>query len=158
MATTELTIREFQTGDEAAFRRLNEEWICRYFEMETTDEAALQDPWGRILNAGGKIFLAVQNDAAVGCCALVAKSPTEFEVAKTAVTERARGAGIGRQLLQRVIAEGRSLGARRLYLETNQKLVPAIRLYESVGFRHVPPERVVPSPYTRANVYMELFF
>ena len=45
---------------------------------------------------------------------------------------------------------------RRLYLETNRKLALAIRLYESVGFRHLPPERVVPSPYARANVYMEL--
>ena len=25
-----------------------------------------------------------------------------------------------------------------------------------VGFQHLPPERIVPSAYTRANVYMEL--
>ena len=29
----ELTIREFTPGDRAAFRRLNEEWILRYFAM-----------------------------------------------------------------------------------------------------------------------------
>ena len=74
-----------------------------------------------------------------------------------AVTESARRTGIGRRLLEKAIAEARALGAHRLYLETNQKLVPAIRLYESIGFRHLPPERIVPSPYARANVYMELY-
>jgi putative acetyltransferase len=158
MATTDVTIREFEAGDEAAFRRLNEEWIRRYFEMEPADEAALADPWGKILNPGGRIFFAVQDDRLVGCCALVVRTPAEFEVAKTAVTESVRGAGIGQRLLERVIAEGRALGAQRLYLETNRKLEPAIRLYEKVGFRHIPPERLVPSPYARANVFMELYF
>ena len=73
-----------------------------------------------------------------------------------AVTASLQGAGIGRHLLQSVIAEARTSGARRLYLETNRKLAPAIRLYESVGFRHLPPERIIPSPYARADVYMEL--
>ena len=157
MATAELTIREFRPGDEAAFRRLNEEWISKYFTIEAADEAAIADPWGKILNPGGRIFLAVQNGEAVGCCALVVKGPAAYEVAKTAVTERVRGAGIGRRLLEKVVAEGRTLGARRLYLETNRKLVPAISLYESVGFRHILPERVAPSRYVRANVFMELF-
>jgi ribosomal protein S18 acetylase RimI-like enzyme len=48
-------------------------------------------------------------------------------------------------------------GARRFYLETNHALTPAIRLYESVGFKHIDPSRIVPSPYERADVYMELF-
>jgi putative acetyltransferase len=38
----------------------------------------------------------------------------------------------------------------------NHLLTPAIRLYESVGFRQLAPEQVTPSPYNRADVYMEL--
>ena len=151
-----MTIREFKPGDEAAFRSLNEEWIVRYFAMERKDEASLADPWGNILNRGGRIFFAVSNGTPVGCCALLAAGPAEFEVAKMAVTQSCQGAGIGRRLLERTIAEARSAGARRLYLETNHQLAPAIRLYESVGFRHLPPERIIPSPYARADVYMEL--
>jgi len=154
---TELTIREFRPGDEATFRRLNEEWITRYFAIEPKEEALLADPQGTILDRGGRIFLATRDGQAVGCCALLAIAPGEFEVAKMGVTESARGTGVGRQLLQKAIAEARASGAHRLYLETNWKLSPAIRLYESAGFRHLPPERVVPSPYVRANVYMELY-
>ena len=56
------------------------------------------------------------------------------------------------------IEEGRNAGAQRLYLETNHVLTPAIRLYESMGFKHIPQNRIVPSPYARADVYMELIF
>jgi putative acetyltransferase len=55
-----------------------------------------------------------------------------------------------------VIRKAQELEARRLYLETNSTLTPAIRLYESVGFHHVPPEKVTPSPYERVDVYMEM--
>ncbi len=153
---TEVTIRDFRPGDEAAFRTLNEEWITRYFAVEPKEKEVLADPQGTILDRGGRIFFAVREGQTIGCCALVAFAPAEFEVAKMTVAESFRRAGIGRRLLERVITEARGLGARRLYLETNQKLAGAIRLYESVGFRHLPPERIVPSPYVRANVYMEL--
>ena len=157
MRTSNVTIREFRAGDETAFRRLNEEWINRYFAMETKDEASLADPWRTILDPGGRIVLAFQDDEAVGCCALLAMRPGEFEVAKMAVTEKSQGLGIGRQLLESLIAWARAAGARRLYLETNGRLTPAIRLYESLQFRHIPAERVIPSPYARSNVSMELY-
>ncbi len=155
-AQTEVTIRDFRPGDEAAFRTLNEEWITRYFAVEPKEKEVLADPRGTILDRGGRIFFAVREGQTVGCCALIAIAPGEFEVAKMTVAESFRRAGIGRRLLEKSITEARALGARRLYLETNQKLAGAIRLYESAGFRHLPPERIVPSPYARANVYMEL--
>jgi putative acetyltransferase len=154
---TEPTIREFQPGDEAAFRTLNEEWIVRYFAIEPKDRESLNDPQGTILDIGGRIFLAVRDGRPIGCCALIALAPGEFELAKMAVTESCQRAGVGRRLLDAAIAAARSSGAHRLYLETNRKLAPAIRLYESLGFRHLPPERVVPSTYTRSNVAMELY-
>lgn len=157
MRETELTIREFAPGDEAAFRTLNEDWIRRYFVIEPKDEAVFADPRGSILDRGGRIFLAVQDRQPVGCCALLQMASGEFEVAKMAVAESYQRNGIGRRLLEKAIAEARASGAHRLYLETNRKMQPAIRLYESLRFRHVPPERIVPSPYARANVYMELY-
>ena len=158
MRETEVSIREFAPGDEAAFRELNEEWIRRYFVIEPKDEAVFADPRGSILDRGGRIFLAFQDGQPVGCCALLRMNSGEFEVAKMAVTESYRGNGIGRRILERAISEARASGASRLYLETNRKMQPAIRLYESLGFRHVPPERIVPSAYARADVYMELYF
>ena len=151
-----IMLREFAAGDELAFRRLNEEWILRYFTLEVKDEESLADPQRTILDRGGKIYFAVRDGQPVGCCALLAMGPGEFEVAKMAVTESCKGVGIGRKLLQHTIAEARALGATRLYLETNRKLTPAIALYEALGFEHTPREPAVASPYARSNVSMEL--
>ncbi|WP_292137254.1 hypothetical protein [Brevundimonas sp.] len=46
----------------------------------------------------------------------------------------------------------RATKATHLYLETNSALKPAIALYESFGFVHLPPR---PTPYARADVFME---
>jgi len=156
-AQPEVTIRAFVSGDEAAFRRLNEEWILRHFgPLEARDEEIVSNPQRNILDAGGRIFFAVRGGELIGCCALIAAGPGEYEVAKMAVTQSAQGLGIGRLLLESVIAGARASGARSLHLETNRILTPAIRLYESAGFQHLPPERFAPSPYTRCNVQMEL--
>jgi GNAT superfamily N-acetyltransferase len=152
----EIGIRQFRPGDAAAFRRLNEEWITRYFRIEPKEQPILSDPQGAILDPGGRIFFATAGDRCVGCRALVRMKDKEFEVAKMSVEPEYQGAGIGRRLLQAVIDEGRSVGAQRLYLETNNVLTPAIRLYESVGFKHIDANRIIPSPYARADVYMEL--
>jgi putative acetyltransferase len=154
---SEVTIREFQPGDEGDFRALNEEWIERYFRVEPKEAVILANPKRTIVDEGGKIFFAVVDGRCVGCCALRRMSDREFEVAKMAVTPAFQGAAIGRRLLRAVIEAARVLGARRLYLETNHKLTPAIRLYESMGFCHIAPDRIVPSEYARADVYMELF-
>lgn len=153
----EVKIREFLPGDEASFRTLNEEWITRYFRIEAKEKQILADPKGTILDAGGKIFFATADGQCIGCCALRHIGDREYEVAKMAVTPDFQGMGVGRKLLVAVVEAGRNLGARRLYLETNHILTPAIRLYESVGFTHIPPLRVIPSDYARADVYMEMF-
>jgi len=155
-STCQVTIRDFKPGDETAFRKLNEEWISRYFRLETKDEEALANPQSSILASGGRIFFANIGDQCVGCCALLRSGPDEFEVGKMAVSSSWQGSGIGRKLLQAAIEAARSAGARRLFLETNHILTPAIHLYESVGFKPVPPDRIAPSPYARSDVSMEM--
>jgi putative acetyltransferase len=63
-------VRTFASGA-AAFRRLNEEWITRFFRIEPKEEPVLADPQASILDAGGRIFLATADERCVGCCALI---------------------------------------------------------------------------------------
>jgi GNAT superfamily N-acetyltransferase len=152
---SDVIVREFQPADADAFFELNREWIQRYFWLEPADLEVLWHPETAILDLGGRIFMAVRNGVCVGCCALIAIGPGEYELAKMAVAPAERRHGIGRQLIAAALAKAERLNATRLYLETNHTLTGAIALYESMGFRHLPPERVTPSHYTRADIYME---
>jgi putative acetyltransferase len=156
VGTPKIIVRPFRAEDASAFRRLNEEWITRYFRLEDKDVKTLENPAPHILESGGYIGMAFAGEEAVGCCALLRLEHDVFEVAKMAVAPAWQGRGLGRRVLEHVIRKAHELGARRLYLETNSRLTPAIRLYESVGFHHVPLEKVTPSPYERADVFMEM--
>ena len=147
-----MEIVEFQPAHAAAFKALNEAWIGKYFTVEPKDREVLEDPVGKIIARGGKIFMALQDGRAVGCAALIAMADGGYEVAKRTVSEELRGTGLGKQLMQACIDAGRALGAPRLYLETNSSLAPAIGLYRAMGFRHLDP---VASDYARADVFME---
>lgn len=156
----QITFRSYEAGkpnDSEAFRKLNEQWIAKYFALEEKDIQTLREPEKYILNPGGHIYFAVVDDEVVGCCALIATGLGSYEVAKMAVDESRRNLGIGKAMLAHVIEEARSLGAYKLTLETNSKLTNAIHVYESLGFKHIDPSRVEPSPYQRANVFMEQF-
>ena len=153
---TTVLVRTFQPGDEVAFRTLNEAWIKKHFRLEDKDVEVLNDPHGCILASGGEIFMALNGDEAIGCCALLKRDDESWEIAKMAVAEQLRGRGIGRRLLEYVIGYAKTRSLRRLYIETNSSLVNAVHLYKSVGFGEIPPERVQPSPYVRADVYLEM--
>ena len=157
-----IEIHPLQAGDDAtAFRTLNEEWITRHFTLEKKDIETLGDPENVILSKGGHIFLAravgeFGEAEAVGCVALIPMGNNVYELSKMAVSPRLRGLGIGRTLLEHAIAQAKRIGAKSLFLGSSTKLPPAIHLYESIGFRHVPAASLPPMPYTRADVFMEL--
>lgn len=153
----EIEIRPLQIGEDGtAFRLLNEEWISRYFVLETKDRETLGDPENTILRKGGKVFLAYAQGEAVGCVALIPMGDGVYELSKMAVAPRMRGQGVGRRILEHAIAQARELGARSLFLGSNSVLKNAVHLYESIGFRHVPPEELPEMHYARADVFMRM--
>jgi DNA-binding MarR family transcriptional regulator/GNAT superfamily N-acetyltransferase len=141
----------FERRYAADFKRLNIEWLEKYFRVEPIDEEVLSQP-ARLLRNGGAIFLARYRGAIVGTCSLLNAGDGRFELSKMAVTAGHQGLGIGRKLLEATIEEYLARGARELFLESNSKLTPAITLYESAGFAHAP--RPAPSHYERSDVYM----
>jgi len=147
-----MEIVEFRPEHAAAFKALNEAWISKYFVLEPKDREVLDDPQGKILDKGGRIFMAMHDGEAVGCAALLKMPDGGYEVAKMTVSETLRGSGMGRLLMERCIAAGAEDGAPRLYLETNSSLAPALALYRATGFRDLAP---TDTPYVRADVFME---
>ncbi|MCB0617327.1 MAG: GNAT family N-acetyltransferase, partial [Saprospiraceae bacterium] len=92
----------------------------------------------------------------VGACALINHREGVFELAKMGVDDGYQGRQIGKRLGQAVIDKARSMDGRRLFLESNRKLLPAIGLYRKLGFREVV-RRQGKSEYERSDIVMELY-
>ena len=153
----EVEFRPLEIGEDGtAFRTLNEEWISRYFVLEPKDRETLGDPENTILRKGGRIFMVWTGGEAVGCVALIPMGDGVYELSKMAVSPAMRGQGIGRRLLEYAIGQARTMGASSLFLGSNSVLKNAVHLYESVGFTHVPPEKLPEMHYARADVFMEM--
>ena len=135
------------------FKRLNYEWIEKYFEIEESDRQALDYPNQKIIEPGGHIYVALNNDEVVGTCALIKMNSNTYELAKMTVLEAARGKGIGFLLGRAAIDKARELGAKTIFLESNTVLKPAINLYQKLGFQKVVGQ---PSSYNRCNIQMKL--
>lgn len=152
----DLTIRPLTTpADAAAFRTLNEEWIVRHFTLEAEDRRQLDDPVRVIVDPGGEVLVAELDGRVVGCVALRPAADGVYELSKMAVDPALRGRGVGRRVITAAVERARELGATSLFLGSSTRLAPAVHLYESVGFRHVPREEI-DMPYERADVFMVL--
>jgi len=149
-----LEIAEYKPAWKKHFRALNCEWLERFFAVEAHDEAVLSDPKGEILDQGGAIFFAQLNRKVVGTCTLVRHKGELFELAKMAVTESARGMGIGRLLAMTIMERAKELGARIIYLQTSPKLKTANLLYKKMGFRKVSKNPFSSSNYQRCTHVM----
>ncbi len=147
----EVQIIDYQSIHRGSFKNLNVAWIEKYFKIEPSDLAQLENPEGYILEKGGWVLLAQISDEIVGTAALIKSSDTFFELAKMAVDEKHQGKQIGKKLAIAAIEKAREMGAKQLFLESNRKLTPALNLYKSVGFREV---KLRDSPYERADIQM----
>ena len=93
-------------------------------------DASREDGW--VAERGGatigSIFLMKTDDPRIAKLRLLYVEPS------------ARGAGVGRKLVDTCVARARDLGYRQLTLWTNDILVAARRIYQAAGFRLVSEE------------------
>lgn len=150
-----LEIVPFEPRYRQAFYELNKAWIDQYFVMEPKDHEALEHPERSVLQPGGEILVALADGKPVGVCALMVsdRPGCRFELAKMGVDPAWQGRGIGRALGRAALDKARQLGARKVFLESNRVLKPALALYHNLGFREVTGGT---SPYKRSDIQMEV--
>ncbi|QYY35686.1 GNAT family N-acetyltransferase [Ruficoccus sp. ZRK36] len=133
-----VTVKLFEPHHAEPFRRLNLDWIERYFAVEEQDRRMLGDPQAAIIEPGGQIVVAEAEGQVVGVGALQLIEPGYYEIAKMAVDPAWQGHGIGRKVMAKLIACAREKSARRLLILTNTRLGPALHLYRAFGFKEIP--------------------
>lgn len=101
---------------------------------------------GKYAPPAGRLLLAWRGDEAVGCVALRPLQGGDCEMKRLYVRPAARGMQVGRRLAERICAEARAAGYRRILLDTLPSMSEAVRLYTALGFRPVAPYVFNPIP------------
>ena len=147
----EIRIIDYRPEHQPRFESLNRQWIEEMFDMEPLDEWVLTQPDKAILKKGGAILMAEYNGVLAGTVALRKVDDQTYEFTKMAVDENFRRLGIAEALSHASFRKAGELGAGQIILYSNKKNKAAIKLYEKIGFRHIPVE---PGVYKRADVKM----
>ncbi|MEG0111486.1 MAG: GNAT family N-acetyltransferase [Comamonas sp.] len=151
MPTTALSIRHARFPDDldqvvAIFR----EYIASPkadlgFQNSEVELAALP---GKYAAPQGRLLLAWQGAAVVGCAALRAVDSECCELKRVYVRPAARGLQLGRRLVEQMLQEARAAGYQRMALDVLPEFVAAQALYRDLGFVDAPPVSVNPVPGT----------
>ena len=152
--SSSVTIDVFKEEYKLDFETLNLQWIKKYFEVEEEDSRILKNPESYVIDGGGQIFFAVKDGKAIGTAAMVLTKERIFELSKMAVDSSYQGLGIGRMLINECIDFAKSKSAYEIFLITNDKLLPALELYNSSGFEL--DEDYDDNRYERGNTKMKL--
>jgi putative acetyltransferase len=100
--------------------------------------------------------VAVNEGDVVGCCGIYPTAGLEdgcAELVKYYLSDKARGKGIGKALLEKSLQSAKELGYRKLYLECLPNFTTAIAIYTNLGFVTVN-ERMGNSGHSSCNVWM----
>lgn len=102
----------------------------------------------------GRLLLAECQGQLAGCVALHPLEPGVCEMKRLYLRPQFRGQGLGRALAERIIAEARQTGYRRMRLDTvGPVMKDAVAMYRKLGFKEVAPYRANP---IAGAMYMEL--
>lgn len=149
---TEPTIRPAEGPDDIdRVRQLLQEYramIAAALPFQPFDRELEELP-GNFAPPSGRLILATIGGEPIGCIALRPWQGEVAEMKRLFVRPTGRGHGLGRRLAERIIAEARGAGYRRILLDTLPEMADAQRLYIALGFEEVAPYMERPIPGAR---------
>ncbi len=120
------------------FLELSREHLTTVMDLE--QKLFPQDAWSATsmaseLAASHTYYLGIFNPHLIGYAGL-SNSPGAFssDIQTIGIAPSERGKGLGRELMQRLIAKAKQLGAEQVMLEVRADNEPAIALYKDLGF------------------------
>jgi putative acetyltransferase len=94
---------------------------------------------GRYSSPAGRLYVAYDGALAVACVAMRPQGDGACEMKRLFVTPAARGHGLARRLVDRIVEDARGLGYTCMRLDTLPSMAEAQALYVAMGFRDIAP-------------------
>lgn len=94
---------------------------------------------GKYSRPDGDLLICLDGEKAVGCVAVRNLGGGVCEMKRLFVRPEARGTGLGRRLVRKIIVISQELGFSLMRLDTLETLKEAMHLYETLGFKKTGP-------------------
>lgn len=133
-ATLTTTLREVRWQDLEVLADLET-------ELFATEAWSLESWWGELAGRPRREYLLAEDEAGILGYAGLDHGGEVSDVMTIAVLPRARRTGLGRRLLEELVARARTAGAERLLLEVRADNTPARGLYAARGFAELQTRR-----------------
>ena len=118
-------------------------------------DADIADIEAAYINRGGVFEIVEDADGnLLGTVGLYPLDAETVELRKMYFDRKLRGRGVGKMMLERMIAAAKAAGFKRIYLETASVLKTAVALYEKYGFQ--PTAEGIHSARCDAAYFLEL--
>ena len=101
---------------------------------------------GEYVPPAGRLWLAMVDGQTAGCAAFRRFDAERCEAKRLYVRPRFRHRGVGRALIDWVIAEARRAGYRELVGDTMPAMAEALAIYDRMGFERTGPYAADPTP------------
>jgi GNAT superfamily N-acetyltransferase len=147
----EILIRHAQTTDIPEVRELLREyvaWIDLDLAFQEIDAELAELP-GDYAPPDGVLLVVPEGHRLIATIALRPYDGTICEMKRLFVRPEARGRGLARQLIARLLDEARRIGYTEIRLDTLPMMGDAQALYVNLGFVDIPPYYDTPIAGTR---------
>lgn len=129
--------------------------LCSYYSPERLQEA-LNEVAAKFVPPIGIALIVRIEGRPVGCVFAHPIEPGIAEMKRLFVLPSARGRGLGRALIEAIIARMGAWGHPTIRLDTAVFLKDAIALYRRMGFVEIEPYISLPPDTDKTAVFMEL--
>ncbi len=110
-------------------------------EVMAIEQTSYPFPWTKkifsdCLRVGYRCLVIEMSEQLVGY-AIISVVLDECHILNICIGQAARGQGLGRLMMESVLRQGSTLGAKMVYLEVRPSNIIANQLYESLGFQQI---------------------
>ena len=155
----EPTIDKYSDNNKGDFEKIWVNWLSNSMgiQPQQVDIDEVRNPVDNYIKTGGMAFYANKDNECIGVVAVKKLNETDYEFCKLVVSEKARGLGLGKQLVQKCIDYVKEVKGQNLYLQSFHKLEIAVKMYKKMGFIDTPaPTGML--VVTRTEIIMKMEF